>query len=220
MDPDCAICHAPATLKCECEAKSLETAIRQAEARMMQNICNDIRTWVREHAQDSILRYFGALSDARKAAHAAHINRITQHAAIYFSAPPHPSEIEDAQRELKRAIDEDWQVSVQRYPEVLQYYYGLVDFTVPDEDAPSIQSPPLLAGMRQPLPKRRMGGVDTSAATIASSRNYHMERIPSSFAPPRLESRTPGPSEMDRRRSFSRLPPHPANYYPHGPYQY
>lgn len=43
MDPDCAICHAPATVACDCEAKGLETAIRQAEARMMQSIYNDIR---------------------------------------------------------------------------------------------------------------------------------------------------------------------------------
>lgn len=43
MDPDCAICHAPATLACDCEAKGLETAIRQAEARVMQSVYNDVR---------------------------------------------------------------------------------------------------------------------------------------------------------------------------------
>ncbi len=43
MDPDCAICRAPATMACDCEAKGLETAVRQAEARMMQSIYNDIR---------------------------------------------------------------------------------------------------------------------------------------------------------------------------------
>ena len=43
MDPDCAICHAPATLACDCEAKGLEVAVRQAESRMMQSIYNDIR---------------------------------------------------------------------------------------------------------------------------------------------------------------------------------
>lgn len=43
MDPDCAICRAPATAACGCEAKGLETAVRQAEARMMQSIYNDIR---------------------------------------------------------------------------------------------------------------------------------------------------------------------------------
>jgi hypothetical protein len=43
MDPDCAICRAPATMACDCEAKGLETAVHQAEARMMQSIYNDIR---------------------------------------------------------------------------------------------------------------------------------------------------------------------------------
>ena len=43
MDPDCAICRAPATLACDCEAKGLEVAVRQAESRMMQSIYNDIR---------------------------------------------------------------------------------------------------------------------------------------------------------------------------------
>lgn len=43
MDPDCAICHAPATRACDCEANSLETAIRQAEARAMQHVFNELR---------------------------------------------------------------------------------------------------------------------------------------------------------------------------------
>lgn len=43
MDPDCAICHAPAAVTCDCEAKGLEMAVKQAEARMMQSIYNDIR---------------------------------------------------------------------------------------------------------------------------------------------------------------------------------
>lgn len=43
MDPDCAICQAPASMACECEAKGLEVAVRQAESRMMQSIYNDIR---------------------------------------------------------------------------------------------------------------------------------------------------------------------------------
>lgn len=43
MDPDCAICHAPASMACDCEAKGLEVAIKQAEHRMMQSIYNEIR---------------------------------------------------------------------------------------------------------------------------------------------------------------------------------
>lgn len=43
MDPDCAICRSPATLRCDCEAKGLDQAVRQAEQRMMQSVYNDIR---------------------------------------------------------------------------------------------------------------------------------------------------------------------------------
>lgn len=43
MDPNCAICSAPATHACDCEAKGLEMAVRQAEDRMMRSIYSDIR---------------------------------------------------------------------------------------------------------------------------------------------------------------------------------
>jgi hypothetical protein len=43
MDPDCAICSAPATLRCDCEAKGLEIAVKQAEQRMMTGVFNEIR---------------------------------------------------------------------------------------------------------------------------------------------------------------------------------
>lgn len=43
MDPDCAICSQPALAQCECEAKGLDIAVRQAEQRMMAGIFSDIR---------------------------------------------------------------------------------------------------------------------------------------------------------------------------------
>jgi hypothetical protein len=43
MDPDCAICHAPANMACECEAKGLDVAVKQAEDRMMRSIYTEIR---------------------------------------------------------------------------------------------------------------------------------------------------------------------------------
>ncbi|KAK8087426.1 hypothetical protein PG994_002400 [Apiospora phragmitis] len=38
MDPDCAICMAPAGLQCDCESKAMDAAIRQAEEKMMSVI--------------------------------------------------------------------------------------------------------------------------------------------------------------------------------------
>lgn len=43
MDPDCAICRRPATVRCDCEAKGLEEAVRQAEVKLMSRVYEDIR---------------------------------------------------------------------------------------------------------------------------------------------------------------------------------
>ncbi|OAA56683.1 hypothetical protein SPI_07690 [Niveomyces insectorum RCEF 264] len=136
MDPDCAICHAPVSLKCDCEAQSLEVAILQAEGRVMQQIYEDIRVWVRTHARDYILEYFSLLTERRNQAHIQNMERIRQRAAFHYHAQPHPAEIAAAQATLKRGIDEDWQSSVQRYPEVLEHYFGLVELVLPADDDP------------------------------------------------------------------------------------
>ncbi|KAI6710553.1 hypothetical protein JHW43_006936 [Diplocarpon mali] len=189
MDPDCAICSQPALAQCDCEAKGLDTAVRQAEQRMMTSVFSEIRyvqhpfgfsffslsleacvslqdfvppypisarngqaftdflrsAWVRGHAQDYILSYFSMLTTRRKDQHAQAIHRITERAAYYYRARPHPTEIAAADAELKRGIDEDWKASVQRYPEVLEYFYGLVDLNLPGDDEPGVRDPPLSA---------------------------------------------------------------------------
>lgn len=214
MDPDCAICHAPATLACDCEAKGLEVAVRQAESRMMQSIYNDIRSWVRAHAQDYILEYFRLLTERRKQAHTAHLDRITAHAYHYYHAPPHPNEIQAAQAALKRGIDEDWQASVQRYPEVLEYFYSLVELTLPADEEPQVRDPPLSALNGSRKASRRTGG-----ATVASGPSLGHDALPRGRTPPpleRIDRRTPGPT----RRSAYRPPPPPppTTYFPGMPY--
>jgi hypothetical protein len=102
-------------------------------------------SWVRGHAQDYILSYFSMLTTRRKDHHAQTIHRMTERAAYYYHARPHPSEIAAADAELKRGIDEDWKTSVQRYPEVLEYFYGLVDLNLPGDDEPGVRDPPLSA---------------------------------------------------------------------------
>ncbi|KAI0161611.1 hypothetical protein GGR52DRAFT_130695 [Hypoxylon sp. FL1284] len=190
MDPDCAICHAPASMACDCEAKGLEIAVEQAEARMMQSVYSDIRSWVRAHAQDYILEYFRLLTERRKAAHSSHLERLSAHAYHYYHAPPHPNEIAAAQATLKRGIDEDWQSSVQRYPEVLEYFYSLVELTLPPDDEPAVKDPPLsaLSGSR----KASRRGTSTATATLAGE--PFQERNP-------LSRRTPPPPPIDHRRT-------------------
>ncbi|KAI0421068.1 hypothetical protein F5X98DRAFT_290963 [Xylaria grammica] len=188
MDPDCAICHAPATHACDCEAKGLEHAVQQAEHRMMQSVYNEIRSWVRAHAQDYILEYFRLLTERRKAAHNQHMTQLTQTAYQYYRSPPHPSEIQAAQATLKRGIDEDWQSSVQRYPEVLEYFFGLVEMNLPSEEDAAIKDPPLSA-MNGARKARRSS---TIAAESAHERVRHRRTPP----PPAIRERTPAPPTM------------------------
>ncbi|KAK5998624.1 hypothetical protein PT974_01005 [Cladobotryum mycophilum] len=176
MDPDCAICHAPASLACDCEAKGLEVAVKQAEERMMRSIYNDIRTWVRAHAQDYILEYFRLLAERRKTAHSAHLDHITAHAFYHYNAPPHPNQIAEAQATLKRGIDEDWQASVQRYPEVLEYFYSLVELSLPADDEAAVKDPPLNANSGHRKANRRPGTIAGSSS--AAPRPLHLLRLP------------------------------------------
>ncbi|KAF7544684.1 hypothetical protein G7Z17_g9751 [Cylindrodendrum hubeiense] len=218
MDPDCAICHAPATMACDCEAKRLEVAVKQAEDRMMRSIYNDIRSWVRAHAQDYILEYFRLLAERRKTAHSAHLDRITAHAYHYYHAPPHPNQIAEAQASLKRGIDEDWQSSVQRYPEVLEYFFGLVELTLPAEDEPAVKAPPLSAlnGYRKANRRSGSNGAPAGTSAVVAPVGYHEPpALPSRTPPPmpRPDRRTPGP--RDRRSTYGAPPPQqqPPSYY-------
>ncbi|KAI0971503.1 hypothetical protein F4678DRAFT_86666 [Xylaria arbuscula] len=190
MDPDCAICHAPATHACDCEAKGLEAAVQQAEHRMMQSVYTEIRSWVRAHAQDYILEYFRLLTERRKAGHNDHMDRLTATAYHYYHAPPHPSEIQAAQASLKRGIDEDWQSSVQRYPEVLEYFYGLVEMNLPPEDDPAVKDPPLSAMSGTRKGHRR----SSTIAPESAHERARSRRTPP--PPPAIERRTPAPPPM------------------------
>lgn len=171
------------------EIRLVFNSVHTSEGLGLTNIVG--RTWVRGHAQDYILDYFRRLSDKRKAAHSAHLDRITAHAFYNFRAPPHPDQIAESHAALKRGIDEDWQASVQRYPEVLEYFYGLVEFTLPTDDEPSVRNLPMgsLDGHRKAT--RRHSG--NAAMAIA----FHEHEPLSPQTPPPIERRTPGP--RDRR---------------------
>lgn len=171
-------------------------------------------TWVRAHAQDYILEYFRLLTERRKTAHAAHMDRITAHAYHYYHAPPHPNQITEAQASLKRGIDEDWQSSVNRYPEVLEYFFGLVELTLPAEDEPAVKDPPLSAlnGYRKANRRSGSNGASGGSAAVAAV-TYHEQQqaLPSRTPPPmagipRIGQRTPGPRD---RRGVNYPPPPP-----------
>lgn len=43
MDPNCAICRAPASMACECEARGLSLALQHAEDQVMRSKYDEIR---------------------------------------------------------------------------------------------------------------------------------------------------------------------------------
>ena len=108
------------------------------------------------------------LKERRIKAHDQAIERIKTQ-AYYYHAQPHPNDVAAAQAAFKRGIDEDWQSSVQRYPEVLEYYYGLVELQLPSDDDPKVRDPPLsaLSGSRKarrPAPATITSGPDMGTA--------------------------------------------------------
>lgn len=156
------------------------------------------------HAQDHILECFKVLTERRKAAHAEHLDNLTSHAYYHYRAPPHPNEIASAQATLKRGIDDDWRASVQRYPEVLEYFYSLVTLTLPPDSDPSIKNPPLSAPTSSRKAQRR-------------SIQQALPEVPYDRAPTNvLARRTPPPPVSRRERPGNRgMTPGPSVAHPH-----
>jgi hypothetical protein len=221
MDPDCAVCHAPANLACDCESKMLENDIKQAEDRIMKAIYQDIRTWVRSHAQDFILEYFSQLTERRKVAHAAHIDSLHAHAYYHYNAPPHPAQLTEAEAALKQGIDEDWQASVRRYPEVLEYYFSLVEMTLPADDEPAVKRPPLGA-LNRKANRRSMANAPTAPPQMGPASFFEPDSLALRTPPTPGRMRTPAPNVPRERRVMAgyRPPmPQPGGSYAYAPYQ-
>ena len=132
------------------------------------------------------------LTTRRKDHHAQTVHRMTERAAYYFHARPHPAEIAAADAELKRGIDEDWKASVQRYPEVLEYFYGLVDLNLPSDDEPGVRDPPLsaLGGVAVGRERERKVRLrDASEVEERRRRRRSRERVITAPPPPSLGAR-------------------------------
>lgn len=147
LDPNCAICNLPASAACYCETRALEDATRQAEARMMQGVYNEIKVWIRTHAQTVINDRFRAAVDEACKSHGQ-----AKHVGVESGASEPSTTIPRAQ------LNELWSEAVETYPAVLQYFYSLVEFQLPADDEPAVREPPLsaLRGSRSPRPGGRI----------------------------------------------------------------
>ncbi|KAF2749873.1 hypothetical protein M011DRAFT_280525 [Sporormia fimetaria CBS 119925] len=220
--PNCAICNAPAYPECPCEAERLQIAVKQAEHRAMEPRLAEIRDWVIAHSRQHILNAFHNLSSTRKQAHYAYLSRLPNY-SIYmqFSGHPpiHPTylhqlqvQIAEAHADLKRGIDADWKASVLRYPEVLDYFYSLIELRIPSDSSPRVSEPPFaIAGYAdQGYDHSRLGNevkkkkkrrdregsapayVDDQMITVAGRALRHPPPVPTPPIQPGGYSRPPG----------------------------
>lgn len=148
------------------------------------------------------------------------MERIHSQAWNAYGMPPHPQTISDAQASLKRGIDEDWKASVHRYPEVLEYFFGLVNLSLPSQNDPSVRSPPLSSvggfeghDVRPHRKSRRSHGPPALTSAPYSSM---LHGPPPQTPPPErsvYDRRTPVPRE--KRHGRHSLPPQHAPYAPY-----
>ncbi|RFU35428.1 hypothetical protein B7463_g890, partial [Scytalidium lignicola] len=169
MDPNCAICDGLAITCCDCEAKALDVAVRQAEMRMMQPLCNDIRKWVREHSQHTVLRGFEAHYQKLRESSA----KVPQPALMEADPTAQTASSGQAENEIlwpltQQEVNESWKAAVQSYPETLEYFYGLVDLNLPTDDDQMVRDPPLSA---IPLSQKRR--LSSSAAGLSRNSESH-----------------------------------------------
>ena len=181
------------------------------------------RDWVISHARQHILCQFERFTSTRKAQHSSYLAALPNYSVYmqYSGHPPiHPMYVETLQRqiaeahaELKRGIDADWRASVLRYPDVLDYFYGLVQLSIPSDTHPMVVQPPFAAA----------GYVDKGfVGHIADKRKK--KRRDSSLAPPdraRHREEPPMQAVMGRVRGPPAAPTPPiGGGYPRPPGMY
>lgn len=154
IDPDCAICGAPGLDLCKCEGLELEAAVNRAEDIMLTSCLEQIREWVKLRARNFILGYYERLADHHETEYRERIIEIESCPAPYYNSPQFFEELDHEEAKLKFNINEAWKASVQRYPEVLKYFYSLVDISRPNDSDDCVTSPPIYPNdvMRPSIP--------------------------------------------------------------------
>ncbi|RSL68855.1 hypothetical protein CEP53_002420 [Fusarium sp. AF-6] len=128
-DPDCAICLAPASVLCDCEAKGLDLAINQQEHRIFEPMRKRARTWVRAKARNFIYGEFKTYVES-------------EDFKTYVKGGESAAEDKDAASGLSRQeTNEAWAANVFRYPETIEHFFSLVEYTLPSDGEPAVTDP-------------------------------------------------------------------------------
>ncbi|THV64556.1 hypothetical protein D6D28_09816 [Aureobasidium pullulans] len=139
-------------MNCKHEDERLKRALDDAHHRWMASAeMRQIRHWALGHAREWIMFTYNQMVDMRKQQYEAHLATVPYYELykIYSGRPPisQPQmhelrmQMSAAQGAYQRGIDEDWKNSLQRYPEVLDYYFNLVEFKLPGEKSIAVQEP-------------------------------------------------------------------------------
>lgn len=164
IEASCAICGAPPFPECPHEGERLQLALGQAMERWAG--VERIREWVLNHARNQIITTFQQLRAMRVEAHRNYIQTLPYY-TLYQRYNGHPpmeraqlqimhNQIHQANSTLRQGIDQDWRTSCLRYPEVLDYYFSLVDVDFPRDSDSVIQQPVFNGDRKPPATTRRI----------------------------------------------------------------
>jgi hypothetical protein len=137
----------------------------------------------------------------------------------YSGTPPIPREhiqqlhmqITESHAEFRRGVNLDWRASVLRYPEVLDYFYNLVELKLPSDSSSRVAEPPFaIAGYED----RGYAASEVSWAGSSGKRKKKTrDAPPTSYPPTDYLIKMPPPVPMPPvSRSGYHQPPHGAYY--------
>ncbi|CAF3570952.1 unnamed protein product [Fusarium graminearum] len=139
MDPDCAICRAPANMGCDCEAKGLDIAVKQAENKVIVPQAKEIRRWVRDKVRKNFNYDKTTTDSAKKETESQCGGSSTNNDLRGING----GEVLDGPALYTSSGSNNGGLS-----EALDYYFGLVELRLPADNDPSVCNPPLEPGSK------------------------------------------------------------------------
>lgn len=132
------------------------------------------------HARNQVIETFEQLKYARFQAHERYLQTLPCYTLFerYGNPPLTAPQLNNLRQQMSQAqsiyqsgVDEDWRRCCLKYPEVLDYYLGLVDFGFPDDRDPSMRDPRFGGPINDPKKlKHRRGSVDSGKGHRKRSR--------------------------------------------------
>lgn len=155
------------------------------------------REWVLDHARNQIMATFHQLRAIRVEAHHNYLRTLPYYTLYhkYNGSPPlQPaqlqlihSQIQYANQSLQQGVDQDWRTSCLRYPEVLDYYFRLVDVRFPSDRDASTRDPRFGGPPRPEAPRKirdRRGSGDMRDLQVKEHRKRERRRSRGGGTPP------------------------------------